>query len=219
MLKRFLQLLWFFIFLGLVVQTTESFAAPIIRDVFTFSECEKMVSIRVRNGVAPYTYVWKYGGNITQTDSNLGESEFSTLEQAQPGDYTLEVNDSAGNTYMETITFSGSTNFILNILYEENQECEGDTSGMVYGTIENGIAPFTLNFFDEANDLVLSTLVNERTIDLNGVPAGKYLVEVIDATGCKELTEIEILEVNPLLIVPGEGAGTFPETCLANGGV
>ncbi|WP_439482877.1 gliding motility-associated C-terminal domain-containing protein [Cyclobacterium plantarum] len=197
----------------------EAWSAPIIRDVFVFSECEKMASIRVRNGVAPYTYVWSYEGNIVQTDAGLGESDMSTIEQAQGGDYNLTVTDSDGNTYTETINFSGSTNFILNILYEENQECEGETFGQVYGTIENGIAPFTINFFDESDALVLTTVLNGRNLDLNGVPAGSYLVEVIDATGCKELTSVEIEEVEPLVLAPGAGAGTFPETCEANGGV
>lgn len=197
----------------------EAWSAPIIRDVFVFSECEKMASIRVRNGVAPYTYVWSFDGNIVQTDADLGESDMSTIEQAQGGDYNLTVTDSEGNTYTETINFSGSTNFILNILYEENQECEGETFGQVYGTIENGIAPFTVNFFDESEALVLTTQLNDRTLDLNGVPAGSYLVEVIDATGCKELTTVEIEEVEPLTLAPATGAGTFPETCEANGGV
>ncbi|SHN17203.1 gliding motility-associated C-terminal domain-containing protein [Cyclobacterium lianum] len=207
----FIALLWFS---GL----NEVWSAPIIRDVFVFSECEKMASIRVRNGVAPYNYVWSYEGNIIQTDSGLGESDMSTIEQAQGGDYVLTVTDSDGNTYTETINFSGSTNFILNILYEENQECEGETFGQVYGTIENGIAPFTINFFDESNALVLTTLLNGRNLDLNGVPAGSYLVEVIDATGCKELTNVEIEEVEPLVLAPASGAGTFPETCEDNGG-
>ncbi len=193
--------------------------ASIIRDVFIFSECEKMASIRVRNGVAPYTYVWSFGGTVIQTDTNLGESEFSTIEQAQGGDYTLTVTDAVGNTYTETINFAGSTNFILHIDYEEVQECEGETFGQVYGTIENGIAPFTINFYDEANNLVLSRNLSGRDIDLNGIPAGKYLVEVIDSTGCKELTEVEIEEVDPMVIAPAEGAGTFPETCVGNGGV
>lgn len=219
MVKSYPLVYWFFLVLGLVVQTSESLAAPIIRDVYTFSECEKMASIRVRNGVAPYTYVWKYGGNIIQIDADLGENDFSTMEQAQAGDYTLEVSDSAGNTYSEIITFSGSTNFILNILSEENQQCEGETYGVVYGTIENGIPPFTINFYDESNSQVLSRQINDRNLNLNGVPAGKYLVEVIDATGCKELTEVEIDEVEPLIIEPGEGTGSFPETCVANGGV
>ena len=210
---------WAFLLLGLLSLINEATAAPIIRDVFIFSECEKRASIRVRNGVAPYTYVWSYGGNVIQTDSNLGESEFSTIEQAQAGDYTLFVTDSNGNTYSEIINFKGSTNFILNILYEEAQQCAGETFGIVYGTIENGIPPFTINFYDESDNLVRTNIISNRTIDLSGVPAGKYLVEVIDATGCKELTEIEIEEVEPLILNPAAGAGTFPETCIANGGV
>ncbi|EMS31737.1 CHU large protein [Mariniradius saccharolyticus AK6] len=210
---------WAFLFLGMLSLVNEAVAAPIIRDVFIFSECEKKASIRVRNGVAPYTYVWSYGGNVIQTDANLSESEFSTIEQAQAGDYTLFVTDAGGNTYTEVINFKGSTNFILNILYDEAQQCAGETFGIVYGTIENGIPPFTINFYDESNTLVRTNIISGRNIDLSGVPAGKYLVEVIDATGCKELTEIEIEEVEPLVLNPASGAGTFPETCVANGGV
>ncbi|MCL6258722.1 gliding motility-associated C-terminal domain-containing protein [Aquiflexum sp. TKW24L] len=211
--------LWLVLFLTAIFQINESVAAPIIKDVFIFSECEKKAEIRVRNGVAPYTYVWSFGGEVIQTNAGLTESQFSTIEQAKAGDYTLFVTDNVGNTYTEIINFKGSTNFILNIIYEENQACEGETFGIVYGTIENGIPPFTINFFDESNSLVRTNVIAGRNIDLSGVPAGKYLVEVIDATGCKELTEIEIEEIEPLVITPGAGVGTFPETCIANGGI
>ena len=212
-------LLWLVFFLSGIFQINESFAAPIIKDVFVFSECEKKAEIRVRNGVAPYTYVWSFGGEVIQTDAGLSESQFSIITQAQAGDYTLFVTDNAGNTYTEVINFKGSTNFILNILYAENQACQGETFGRVYGTIQNGIPPFTINFFDESNTLVRTNVISGRNLDLSGVPAGKYLVEVIDATGCKELTEIEIEEVEPLVLTPGAGVGTFPETCIENGGI
>lgn len=211
--------LWFVFFLAVLFQINESTAAPIIKDVFVFSECEKKAEIRVRNGVAPYTYVWSFGGDIIQTDAGLTESQFSTITQAKAGDYTLFVTDNAGNTYTEVINFKGSTNFILNILYEENQACQGESFGRVYGTIQNGIPPFTINFFDESNTLVRTNVISGRNLDLSGVPAGKYLVEVIDATGCKELTEIEIEEIDPLVLTPGAGVGTFPETCVDNGGI
>ncbi|MCH6198981.1 gliding motility-associated C-terminal domain-containing protein [Aquiflexum sp. LQ15W] len=211
--------LWVVYFLTTFVQISESLAAPIIRDVFVFSECEKRAQIRVRNGVAPYTYVWSFGGEIIQTDAALSESAFSTIEQAKAGDYTLTVTDNVGNTYSEVINFKGSTNFILNILYEESQACAGESFGIVYGTIENGIPPFTINFYDESNTIVQTNVISGRNIDLSGVPAGKYLVEVIDATGCKELTEIEIEEIEPLVLTPAAGVGTFPETCIENGGI
>jgi hypothetical protein len=115
------------VFSDRIFQNNESVAAPIIKDVFVFSECEKKAEIRVRNGVAPYTYVWSFGGEVIQTDAGLSESQFSTIEQAKAGDYTLFVTDNAGNTYTEVINFKGSTNFILNILYEENQACEGES--------------------------------------------------------------------------------------------
>jgi gliding motility-associated-like protein len=214
-----ISFLWLVFFLTGIFHVNESFAAPIIKDVFVFSECEKKAEIRVRNGVAPYTYVWSFGGEVIQTNAGLSESQFSTIEQAQAGDYTLFVTDNVGNTYTEIINFKGSTNFILNILYDEAQECEGESYGIVFGTIENGIPPFTINFFNESNTLVRTNVITGRNIDLNGVPAGKYVVEVIDATGCKELTEIEIEEIDPLVLTPGAGVGTFPETCIQNGGI
>jgi gliding motility-associated-like protein len=214
-----ISFLWVLFLAAFFAQVSESVAAPIIRDVYIFSECEKKASIRVRNGVAPYTYTWSYEGNIIQTDANLTESQFSTLEQALPGDYILFVRDSGGNTYTETIRFSGGTSFILNILTAEERECRGETFGRVYGTIQNGIPPFTINFYNTSNVLVRTNVISGRDLDLSGVPAGKYLVEVIDATGCKELTEIEIEDLEPLILTPAAGTGTFPETCAGNGGV
>lgn len=193
--------------------------APIIRDIFIFSECEKSASIRVRGGVAPYTYVWTYNGNIIQVDANLGPTEFSTIERALPGDYYLEVTDSNGTVYTEVTTFKGSTSFTVNVFYEDVQSCGGGTTATVYGTIVNGIPRFTVNFYDESGNRVRTYNTRDREINLSNVPAGKYLVEVIDASGCKEYTEIEIEEVDPIVLPPAPDVTTFPETCESNGGI
>ena len=195
---------------------------PLARAELTILECEKIIRYRAMGGVPPYTYTWTYGGTVIKVDENVpfGSTHYTSIDRALPGTYQVTVTDSNGNSFTDNVGVNGGTSFVLNIDYREPFACEGESFANVFGEIIGGNPNFTVNFYNESGGLVLTTTITSRILDLNDVPAGKYLVEVIDASGCVEVTEIEILEVEPFVIdAVGGNVGTFPETCIANGGI
>ncbi|EKB47791.1 T9SS C-terminal target domain-containing protein [Cecembia lonarensis] len=197
----------------------EAQAQLIVQDSF-FSECRRSVEFRVSGGSAPYTYVWSFEGEVVQTNSNLSGSQSSVLTQAQAGNYQVTVTDNVGNTLVRNFSFFGVTNFNLEVFVEDIVVCEAETTALVTGDISGGLAPYTIRFYDLDGNIV-NTINNfpGGPLNLNGIPAGQYLVEVEDANLCIELTEIEIPEIDPIELTPGTGVGTFPETCAENGGI
>lgn len=215
-----------FLFLNIVLAITfflgisqESNAQLIVQESF-FSECRRSVEFRVSGGVAPYTYQWSFEGEVVQTNSNLAGSQSSVLTQAKAGIYTVTVVDNVGNTLTRNFSFFGVTNFDLDVNVIDVLQCVSETTGVVTGDISGGLAPYTIRFFDLDGNIV-NTINNfpGGPLNLGGIPAGQYLVEVEDANLCIELTEIEIPDVDPIVFDPIAGVGTFPETCQENGGV
>jgi gliding motility-associated-like protein len=213
----FFQAILTFLFLSMF--SLESQAQIIVQDSF-FSECRRSVEFRVSGGVAPYTYVWSFEGEVVQTNSNLSGSQSSVLTQAQAGTYTVSVTDNVGNTLVRNFSFLGVTNFELDVMVEDIVVCGNETTAVITGEINGGLAPYTIRFFDLDGNLV-RTINNfpGGQLSLNGIPAGQYLVEVEDANLCIELTNIEIPEIEPIELNPAVGVGTFPATCGDNGGV
>lgn len=197
----------------------EAQAQLIVQDSF-FSECRRSVQFRVSGGTLPYTYQWFYEGDLVQSDENVDGLTISTLTQAKAGEYSVIVTDNNGLTLTRSFNFMGVSNFTLDVNIIDLQQCGVESIGVVTGNIEGGLAPYTVRFFDEL-DQIVRTINNfpGGPLNLNGIPAGKYLVEVEDSNQCIELTEIEIPEIDPIVLTPGDGVGTFPETCVENGGI
>lgn len=198
----------------------ESFGQGLIQDIFAIRECERIAEYRVRGGTPPYTYVWTLNGVVVQEDIGLDATQTSILTQAQSGTYEVTVTDAAGATRTASFPFSESSNFILDIEILEDQECEGTTFGRIVGIIEDGIAPFSITIINEIGQVVLANQpLPGREINLSGYPAGIYLIEVEDANGCREITEVELEEIPPLTFEEGAGLGAFPVTCEDNGSI
>jgi hypothetical protein len=193
---------------------------PLILQDLNFSECRRSVEARASGGLAPYTYQWSFEGEIVQIDNNLSSSQFSLLTRAQPGVYTLIITDNGGRALTRNIPFVGTSNFTLDIEISEIFQCANETSANITGIIEGGLPPYTIRFFD-LNENLVRTVNNfpGGPLNLTGIPAGQYVVEVEDALLCIELTEIDIPEIDPIILEPATGVGTFPETCAANGGI
>jgi hypothetical protein len=220
------QVFFFFTQLMYFIGSTPSYgqgtSLPLARAELTILECEKIIRYRAMGGVPPYTYTWSYGGTVIKVDENIpfGATHYTSIDRALPGTYQVTVSDSNGNTFTDNVGVNGGTSFVLNVDYQEPFACEGETFANVYGEIIGGNPNFTINFYNESGGLELTRTIPNRILDLNDIPAGKYLVEVIDASGCVEVTEIEIVEVEPIVIdAVGGNVGTFPETCVENGGI
>jgi hypothetical protein len=145
------------------------------------------ITIQGAGGKGPYIYSINRG---TYSASNV----FTDLV---PGIYSISTKDVLGcETSMDVSITSYSPIKIIPLTVAPN--CSGDSTGQIHlPNTTGGKAPYTY------------TLRNYTTGELttnpfygnifHSVAAGRYIVEATDATGCKEIAFVDMLEPAPLV--------------------
>jgi gliding motility-associated-like protein/uncharacterized repeat protein (TIGR01451 family) len=118
-------------------------------------------------GNAPFTYSWT-NGSTGATNSNL-----------TAGTYTVIATDNNGCTVSETFNITEPPIFTVDTEITSNYNgqpisCFGASDGNISSTVTGGIAPLSYNW--------IGTSSTESSVF--GLPAGQYIVEVTDQTGC-----------------------------------
>jgi hypothetical protein len=118
------------------------------------------IAISVSSGIAPYTYLWN-DGSTTEDRTNL-----------PPGNYTVTVTGCNGSTATRTFTLNLVSNIpVITTDSLINLTCAtGSSSGKIYISVSNGVAPYSYLWNDGA-----------ITDDRIGLSIGNYTVTV---TGC-----------------------------------
>ena len=125
----------------------------------------------VSGGLPPYNYSWNTGG--------VG----STLENLAPGIYVLEVTDANGcKALIEGIIEDVDCN-INGTISGQNASCFDADNGEAILNISTGQAPFIINWSN-----------GPEVLENTNLPAGIYMVTVIDALDCPMILSVEIEE-------------------------
>lgn len=147
-----------------------------------------MIVVQATGGRMPYAYNW---------DDGNGFISDGTLTDLPIGDYSVTVQDATGCTFpIEGIELD-EKELIVEIVNQNDPNCQGGTDGRITLNISNGIAPFQYDFNDGLG------LVGEPV--LSQLAAGDYILDVFDAEQCQGtidflLNEPEELRLN---IEPG----------------
>jgi len=167
----------------------------------TFATCNEengsINNVNIQGNYPPFEYEWtNNSGEVIGTNINL--------EELGLGDYSLQVTDANGCT--NEISFSVLT-IPFPTLTESNvlpSTC-GNPNGAIQNIeIQSGIAPFTVQWYNEANEIIYNDL------NLQNISAGTYELIVTDHNGCTANTSIEIIDIPPPQITGGEA---LPSTC------
>jgi gliding motility-associated-like protein len=154
------------------------------------------VTIQVMQGTPPYTFLWSNGAT-TQNISGVAA-----------GTYTVTITDANGCT--ETLTASVTQPAgVLSVTLQSLQHvgCHGEATGSITITVTQGTPPYTFNWNNGAT-----------TQNIQGLPAGTYIVTVTDMNGCTETLSATITEPLQSLTINGQ---TTSANCLVgiNGAV
>ena len=127
----------------------------------------------------PHTWRW-----LDSQGAEVGNA--LRADELVPGTYRLELFNESGCVYLDPREFEltqappvqldTTAVYVRDVARESNS---GAISGIV---VVGGTAPYTYNWYNEMDVLV----GNEA--DLSGIPAGVYVLEVIDARGCRSTT-------------------------------
>lgn len=127
-------------------------------------------------GTAPYTYTWN-NGTANDTVTGLGG-----------GQIVLTVTDSNGCQATDTLDVPPpSVDLAVSATIIGEIPCNGSSDGVLYGVASGGNPPY-----------IISWSTGHTGDTLSGVPAGQYLVYVVDSLGCSSTSSITIDEPDPV---------------------
>lgn len=118
-------------------------------------------------GGSPYDYAWDDPNNqTTQTATGLA-----------PGTYTVTVTDDVGCEATESVTISEPPLLDIALVSNSDASCGGVNNGVIEVSASGGTPPYQFS----ANG---SPYQPSETF--NGLSAGTYTIEVLDAAGCTD---------------------------------
>jgi gliding motility-associated-like protein len=153
-----------------IVESKEFASLDIAVTPSACGSCDGIAIVNVPQNSGPYTYQWS-SGHTTDTATGLCA-----------GIYTVEVTDGSGCITSHTVLINnlGGVNAVN--ISVTNASCFGVADGAAIATPVGGIEPYTYLW------LPLGTSANE----IINVSSGVYYLEVVDAEGCKRISEVNI---------------------------
>ncbi len=139
--------------------------------------CVGSIALLVKDGVAPYTFVWSSNANgqTVKDPTNLCEGIYSvTITDKQPCVITLSDITVTGTT-VPTIDDTKST--------LTKTKCPSSSDGKISVEVKGGKTPFTYNWTLNGNAFAA------KTKDLINLTTGKYKVTITDALGKTAIKE------------------------------
>ena len=148
-------------------------------------------TVSVKGGNPDYTFKWD-NGETSASASKLGE-----------GIHTVTVTDKAGCTASESVTISRQVGKLaVNISQVKNLTCPGGKDAVLKVEVNGGKEPFAFDWTDGAsgsasqNDFILKVKntgkPNVSEFEVSAVSAGRYNLNVKDATGQASTAQIEV---------------------------
>lgn len=129
------------------------------------------ITVHANGGVEPYNYGWSNGGSTRR------------INYVAAGKYTATVTDK-NNCHAEyTATIEQPASLIKTIDAITDIRCNGDSTGSIYVTVLEGVAPYRFNWSNGAT-----------TEDIRGLTAGDYKLTITEGNGCQSFLEASIEE-------------------------
>ncbi|MFK7808340.1 MAG: hypothetical protein AB8F74_11110 [Saprospiraceae bacterium] len=153
-------------------------------------------------GAGDYEYSWS-NGETTATIDNL-----------EPGLYTVEITDANGCTTSETVTVNSFNCLVTADIESADVNCFNGNNGTATASMDGGNGPFNYEWSN-----------GETTATIDNLPAGTYEVTISDDNNCPATALITITQPNALSLslessseVTCAGADNGTATVDADGG-
>ena len=138
------------------------------------------IAVRVEGGQTPYAFQWNNGARS------------SVAKGLAEGDYTVIVTDAAGCT--ASLTQKVVALQKLQITTELTSPTTNiATDGIIEMDIKGGVVPYTIQIVDYSDVKNIKRFVSQG-FRIEGLKAGRYAIEAIDARGCIQTDMVTLAE-------------------------
>ncbi len=145
-------------------------------------------SLEEFNPDADYTYQWSASADNQTT---------ATATNLPAGIHTISVTDFKGCLTTAEITITEPTPVIVDIVIDNNVNCNGGTDAQATATASGGTPDAGGNYTYQWD----ANASNQNSPTAIGLPAGTYTITVTDANGCTGTNSVEITEPNTLALI------------------
>lgn len=153
-------------------------------NVSCFSSNNGTLQVTTTGGTGPYTQIWNGPAAFTSTATSVNG--------LIAGTYSISITDANGCVKNDTISLhqpAAVTQTLSTFVYigGYNIKCKGDSSGIIFNTINGGIPGYTFNWNGPAG-------FTANTQNINNIAAGTYTVAAADTNGCVSTATLNITE-------------------------
>jgi gliding motility-associated-like protein len=146
-----------------------------ITDVLCHGTSTGSIDLTVNGGTLPYSFLW---------NSNLANEDLTFIPI---GSYYVEILDSNGCQLDSTVVISEPDTISISSVIIENISCNGFSDGTIDMDIIGGVSPYNYAWSNG-----VTTALNDN------IPAGNYLVSVLDVNNCISDFSFELIQPDEL---------------------
>lgn len=136
------------------------------------------LKVQVNGGNGLYDYLWSVNSGFTNPE----------ISGLKAGAYIVYVKDFKACQDSLLINLPEPSVLKALIIQIDSVSCFSDSDGVVIGAAQGGKAPYSY-FWNQTN----------LTSELRGVGKGKYLLNVVDASGCRDSITAEVFEMDRVI--------------------
>lgn len=135
------------------------------------------ITTQASGGTAPYTLTWT---GPQSGSTNIGTAPY-TINNLNPGVYTLSIQDAQGCTDVEQVIVSVQENDLSINLTPNHGNC--GSTGHISVNINGGQAPYNVTW---TGPTAGGTTINGQYVNIPNLTSGQYTVTVTSADGCSQ---------------------------------
>ena len=151
---------------------------PIVTQISCNGANNGSINLNLTGGIAPVALTWSDGSTAGLIRNNLA-----------PGTYSVTISDGTPCYIIRTFTIIQPLPLVLSANLTNAFDCTNASSGAINLVVAGGTLPYTYSWSNGAT-----------SEDLSNLTSGNYLVNVIDANGCRANEQYPIIRQDPIVI-------------------